>query len=162
MQKEKVSRSEISLIGLAVRTNNKNEMNAETAKIGELVRYYHQEEIAAQIPNRTNFGVTLSVYTDYDSDEHGNYTYFIGEEVDSFEDVPENLHALIIPPSHYQKLTTPAGQMPTVVIQAWQQIWKMNDQELGGKRTYLADFEVYDHRAIDPQDTIVDIYIGIE
>lgn len=162
MKKEKVSRSEISLIGLAIRTNNKNEMNTQTAKIGELVRYYHQEEIAAQIPNRINFGVTLSVYTDYDSDEHGNYTYFIGEEVDSFEEVPEGLHVLIIPPADYQKFTTEAGKMPDVVIQAWQQIWGMGGQELGGKRTYLADFELYDHRAIDVDDSIVDIYIGIE
>jgi predicted transcriptional regulator YdeE len=31
----------------------------------------------------------------------------------------------------------------------------------GGKRAYIADFEVYDERSRDPDNTIVDIYIGI-
>ncbi|MCX6958657.1 MAG: hypothetical protein NT164_09000 [Verrucomicrobiae bacterium] len=29
------------------------------------------------------------------------------------------------------------------------------------KTLYLADFEVYDERATDPQKTILDIYVGI-
>jgi predicted transcriptional regulator YdeE len=52
--------------------------------------------------------------------------------------------------------------MPDVVIAAWQAIWAMNDSELGGKRRYVADFEIYDDRASDPNNTIVDIYIGIK
>jgi predicted transcriptional regulator YdeE len=37
----------------------------------------------------------------------------------------------------------------------------MNDQDFGSKRAYLADYEVYDQRAIDPNNAVVDIYIGI-
>ena len=51
--------------------------------------------------------------------------------------------------------------MPDVVIQAWQHIWTMNGAQLGGKRKYLVDFEVYDQRAMDPNNAIADIYIGI-
>jgi hypothetical protein len=36
VNKEMVTRSEIKLIGLTVRTNNKNEMTPATSKIGEL------------------------------------------------------------------------------------------------------------------------------
>lgn len=36
MKKELVNKTEIKLIGLSVKTNNQNEMNPETAKIGEL------------------------------------------------------------------------------------------------------------------------------
>ena len=44
---------------------------------------------------------------------------------------------------------------------AWQQIWKLED--LGKlKRTYQADFELYDQRAQDPQNAQVDIYIGVK
>lgn len=50
--------------------------------------------------------------------------------------------------------------MPDIVIQAWQAIWKMTPEDLGGKRTYRADFEIYDQRAQDPQNSVVDIYIG--
>ena len=35
MQKETMNKSEIKLIGLKTRTNNQNEMNSQTAKIGK-------------------------------------------------------------------------------------------------------------------------------
>lgn len=38
MKKELTDKSEIKLVGLTVRTNNKNEMNPQTSKIGELAR----------------------------------------------------------------------------------------------------------------------------
>jgi len=44
----------------------------------------------------------------------------------------------------------------------WQKIWKMHHQELGGSRAYVADFEVYDDRSSDLQNTILDIYIGVK
>ena len=84
MKKELENKSEIKLVGLTARTNNKNEMNPQTSKIGELAGRYWSQNVAAQIIDRKNPGVTLSVYTEYDSDEHGDYTYFIGEEVTSF------------------------------------------------------------------------------
>ncbi|EKD53900.1 MAG: DNA-binding protein [uncultured bacterium] len=162
MKKELVNKAEIKLIGLSARTNNKNEMDPKTSKIGELMGCYFSQNIASQIPNRKNFGITLSVYTEYDSDEHGDYTYFLGEEVNSFEKIPTGLQTLTILAAKYQKFTTSAGKIPTVVINAWQEIWKMSPTDFGGKRAYKADFEIYDQRASDPENTILDIYIGIK
>jgi predicted transcriptional regulator YdeE len=162
MKKESVNKPEIKLIGLTARTNNKNEMNPETAKIGGLVGRFWTQNIVDQISNRKNPGVTLSVYTEYDSNEHGDYTFFIGEEVSSFENLPSGLHQLTIPAAKYQKFTTSSGKMPAVVINAWQAIWKMTPNDFGGDRAYIADFEVYDQRAMDPDNTILDIYIGIK
>lgn len=162
MKKEVVNKPEIRLVGLSVRTNNKNEMNPTTSKIGELAGRFWNENIAAQIPGRVKPGVTLSVYTDYASDEHGDYTYFIGEEVSSLKNIPDHLKQLIIPAAKYQKFTTDPGKMPEVVIQAWQAIWQMTPTDLGGKRAYQADFEVYDERAHDFSQAAVDIYIGVE
>ncbi|HEX4044431.1 MAG TPA: GyrI-like domain-containing protein [Gammaproteobacteria bacterium] len=161
MKNVTVNMQEIKLIGLSARTNNKNEMNPQTSKIGELAGRYWSQNVAVQITDRKNPGVTLSVYTEYDSDEHGDYTYFIGEEVSSFENMPSGFKKLIVPSAKYQKFTTPAGKMPEVVINAWQKIWKMSPDDLEGKRAYLADFEIYDQRASDPGNTIVDIYVGI-
>ncbi len=48
------------------------------------------------------------------------------------------------------------------MIEAWQKIWKMSPQTLGGKRRYQTDFEIYDERAVDHQNVILDLYIGIE
>jgi predicted transcriptional regulator YdeE len=162
MIKELINKSEIKLVGLTARTNNKNEMNPKTAKIVELAGRFWTQNIASQIQNRKNPGVTLSVYTDYASDEHSDYTYFIGEEVSSFESIPSGFQKLIIPAAKYQKFTTSPGKMPDVVIDAWQQIWKMSASDFEGARAYLADFEVYDHRAIDPTNASLDIYIGIK
>jgi len=162
MKKELTHRPEIKLIGLNVRTNNKNEMNPETAKIGKLISHYWSQQVANQIFNRKHPGVTLSVYTQYDSNEHGDYTYFFGEEVSSFETIPSGLQRLVIPPAKYKKFTTDEGEMPAVVINAWQQIWKMSANDLGGDRSYIADFEIYDQRVADPANMSLDIYIGIK
>ena len=162
MKKELVSKSEIKLVGLSARTNNKNEMNPQASKIAELAGRFWSQNVAAQILNRKNPGVTLSVYTEYDSNEHGDYTYFIGEEVSSVNNVPEGLRMITIPQSKYQRFTTDEGPMPQVVIQAWQDIWQMDSQALGGNRRFIADFEVYDERATDPTKTIADVYIGIQ
>ncbi len=162
MKKELINKPEIKLIGLAVRTNNKNEMDPKTSKIGGLAGQFWSQNIASKIPHRKNLGVTLSVYTEYDSDEHDDYTYFIGEEVSSFENIDSELRKLTIPAAKYQKFTTPIGKMPEVVINGWQKIWKMSASDFEGDRAYIADFEVYDQRALDPANTSVDIYIGIK
>ncbi len=162
MQKKLIQRDEIKLVGLTTRTNNHNEMNPETGKIGGMIGEFFGNQWPTKIAHRKNPEVTLCVYTKYASDEHGDYTYFIGEEVSDFDHIPDGMKMLVIPASHYQKFTTPSGKIPSVVIQAWQAIWKMTPEELGGKRAYQADFEVYDQRAQDPQNCIVDIYVGIE
>lgn len=162
MKKELANKSEIKLVGLTARTNNKNEMKPETSKIGELAGRFWGQNMAGLISNRKHPGVTLSVYTKYDSNEHGDYTYFIGEEVSSFSNVSAEFEQLTIPPAKYQKFTTLPGKMPEVVINAWQQIWNMSVNDFGGERAYIADFEVYDQRASDPANASLDIFIGIK
>ena len=163
MKKEKIKLDEIILVGLTARTNNKNEINPETSKIGQLAGEYWSTQVAQYIQHRLKPGVAYAVYTDYDSDEHGDYTYFIGEAVTSLagQDLSQ-FKTITIPQSHYQKFTTKPDKMPDVVIAAWQAIWAMSDNELGGKRRYVADFEIYDDRASDPNNTALDIYIGID
>lgn len=86
----------------------------------------------------------------------------IGEEVTEVGSLSEGLKAFTIPAQTYAQFTTDAGPMPQVVIAAWQEIWQMRDTDLGGKRAYQADFELYDERARDPQKTVVDLYIGVK
>tara|TARA_Y100000588_G_C14158960_1_gene883937 strand:- start:1055 stop:1414 length:360 start_codon:yes stop_codon:yes gene_type:complete len=112
---------------------------------------------------RSKPGVTYSVYTDFESDENGEYTYFVGEAVDSLNDQDLSpFKCITIPKCQYQKFTTEAGKMPDIVISAWQKIWSMNESDFEGKRKYMADFDIYDEKAVDPNHSIVDIYIGIE
>ena len=50
--------------------------------------------------------------------------------------------------------------MPDILLQAWKKIDEMTPQELGGKRAFNVDFELYDKRSLDPKKTILDIYIS--
>ncbi|MDR3478427.1 MAG: GyrI-like domain-containing protein [Gammaproteobacteria bacterium] len=162
MKKTSEKKAEIKLVGLSLRTNNQNEMDPSLAQIGGLLGTYFAGNIASKIPNRKNPNVTLAVYTEYDSNELGDYTYFLGEEVSSFQDIPAELKTMTLPASQYQKFTTETGPMPKVCIDAWLQIWKMSSEDLGGERAYQADFELYDNRAINPAETSLDIYIGVK
>lgn len=62
----------------------------------------------------------------------------------------------------YTRFTTEPDAMPNVVRDAWREIWNMSDKNPGGKRRYIADFEIYDERASDHQNIVLDIYVGIE
>ena len=80
----------------------------------------------------------------------------------SFDALSEGFSVLTIPEQKYAKFTNGPGAMPDICINAWQDIWQMKVEELGGERRYLADFEIYDERASDQQNVVFDIYIGIK
>jgi len=162
MKKTRTNLPDIKLIGITTRTNNANETNPSLAKIAPTVQKYFHEDLPAKIPHRTKPETTFCVYTDYESDITGDYTYFIGEEVSSFKDVLEGFHTLSVPAQVYAKFTTEPGPMPHVIIEAWQKIWQMTSEDFGGPRRFSADFEVYDERASDHQNVILDVYIAIK
>jgi predicted transcriptional regulator YdeE len=162
MQKTVTELPEIKLIGISCRTNNTSEMNISTAQIAPTMQKYFQQALGEEIPNRKNPGTTYCVYTNYESDFTGDYTYFIGEEVNFLNPVSKEFAAIIIPAQSYAKFTSQPGAMPGVCISMWQNIWKMESEELGGKRAYIADFEVYDNRALDLSKTVLDIYLGVK
>jgi len=163
MKTEKVILDGFILIGTAIRTNNKDEMNSETAKIEKHFHSYFSDKLEGKFKDHCEPCVTYSVYTEFESDENGEYTHFIGGVAKPLDNQDlSTFKKLIVPASQYQKFITDSGQMPNIVIEAWQNIWQMKVQDFLGKRAYVADFEVYDHRASDPNNAIVDIYIGIE
>lgn len=162
MKKSIEKLEKIKLVGITVRTSNASEMNPMTAKIGLTMERFFGEGLQNKIANRKKPGTVFAVYTDYESDEHGAYSYFLGEEVHSFDKVEPELQMLTISPQTYVKLTAGSGKMPDVVVDMWKNIWKMNAADLGGQRAYQADFEVYDERSQDPNNAILDIYVGLK
>lgn len=164
MQKTTTDLNEIKLVGITTRTNNTQlfEQDPSTNKIAALVQEYFHHNLAETIKNRVNPGTTFCLYTDYESDEKGDFTYFIGEEVSSFENMPEGFKHFNLPAQKYAKLTSAPGPMPQVCIDMWKAVWKMTPEELGGKRAYRSDFELYDERAKDHNNVIFDLYISIK
>jgi predicted transcriptional regulator YdeE len=162
VQKEKVILQELKLVGITTRTNNAAEMDPIHAKVGITVDKYFQDGLAEKIEARKTPGTTYCVYIDYQSDFTGDYTFFIGEVVTEVANIIDGYTKITIPSQNYIKFTTNKGIMPAVCINAWQQIWNMAPAELGGARAYIADFEVYDQRSVDPNNTILDLYIGVK
>lgn len=164
MQQSRVELPEIKLVGIKVRTNNAAEAQFDSpdAKIFPCIQKYFHQKLAEKIAHRKKPGTTFCVYTEYESDVDGDYTYFIGEEVRQLETNLDGFATHIIPPQNYAKFTTDPAPMPEVVRDAWLQIWQMPPQMLGGKRRFHSDFEIYDERAADHENIVMDIYIGLE
>lgn len=153
--------SDIKLVGISARTSNQAEMNPETAKIATTMQHFFSKNLQEKIKNRKNPGRIFAVYTEYENDSNGAYTYFLGEEVSDFDIIDPELKCITLPAQSYKKFTSDPGVMPRVVIDLWLKIWDMTEEEIGGKRAYLADFEVYDERSKDPNNAVLDIYLGI-
>ncbi|MDF3054178.1 MAG: hypothetical protein K0Q74_85 [Gammaproteobacteria bacterium] len=164
MQKTIAQLPEIKLVGITSRTNNTAllfEDHPSDGKIAATMQQYFQQGLMNKMQHRKNPGTTFCVYTNYESDFKGDYTYFIGEEVDTFDEQDEALERLLIPLQNYAKFTNRPGPMPDVCINMWQAIWQMDASDLGGERAYISDFEIYDARSADYNNAILDIYVGI-
>jgi predicted transcriptional regulator YdeE len=156
MQKTIAHLPQMKCVGITTRTNS----DPSTNTIAATVQTYFHNGLSEKIMARKNPGTTFCVYTNYESDFRGLYTFFIGEEVNAFEELEEGFETLIIPAQNYAKFTNQPGPMPAVCIDMWKRIWEMDAATLGGERAYIADFEVYDKRALDHQNVVLDIYIG--
>ena len=105
----------------------------------------------------------FALYTNYASDRNGDYDFVIGAKVSKVSTLPPGMVAKTVPAGNYAILTSAKGPAAKVVPEAWQRIWVLEDKaQLGGTRAYRADYEVYDQRSQNPQDSEVDIYVGIK
>jgi predicted transcriptional regulator YdeE len=70
--------------------------------------------------------------------------------------------AVKIPAGRYAVFTSEKGPVEQIAAKTWNRIWPIPKSQPGGDRTYKADFELYDERAMDPQNAQVDVYVGIK
>jgi predicted transcriptional regulator YdeE len=132
---------EFQVVGRAARTSNAREMTADGV-----------------IPKLWAAGPgTVGLYTDYESDEHGAYTFVLGDKAGIAETVPDGMERETVPAGRYAVFTSERGPVQKVVVETWKRIWS----ELPS-RSFVADFEVYDQRAADPANAVVDIYVGVK
>jgi len=162
MKQNIIELPEIKLIGISMCTSYTQELDKMKGNIFPCVQRYFHGAFFEKIPHRKKPGTTFCAYTGYESDYLGAYTYFIGEEVTSFNHLPEGFQQMTIPLQRYAKFTTNPAPMPDVIVNAWKEIWKKSPKELGGTRAYQTDFEIYDERAADHQKIVLDVYVGIK
>jgi predicted transcriptional regulator YdeE len=159
MAPQLVTKESFSIVGIETRTNNAAEFGPN-GKIGKLWERFYKDHVLEQVPNKNRPGEILAVYTNYESDHHGDYTLIIGASVSSVEKVPEGMVVRTIPEQSYAKFHSGKGKMPGIVVETWKRIYGQRADQPGGDRSYTFDFEVYDNRAQDPTNSEVDIYIA--
>jgi predicted transcriptional regulator YdeE len=147
------------VLGVAARTRNAAEKNGN-GKIGEIWHTLLRDNLAAKIPNKLGIDL-IALYTDYEAGRDGYYTYLLGLPVSSIQNIPAKFVAKYVPRGRYAVVTTSRGPVAKVVPETWERIWAMSASELGGTRSYRADYEVYDQRSADPEKAQIEVHVGL-
>lgn len=143
-----------TVIGIPRRTSSADGRSAKD--IPAAWSDFLQQNSAAKIKNRALPPAMYAVYSDYESDWRGEYSYLIGAGVTRAITIPEGLEKRVIPAQTYAVFTA-KGRMPDEVLAVWSMVW-LSDLP----RTYTFDFEVYDKRFTSPKQKEVDICIAID
>ncbi len=148
-----------SVAGLTARTNNAHEMSGK-GRIGSVWQDFLKPGLVGKIPNKVGVDLVV-VYTDYETDHTGHYTYLLGVPIFSAEPLPADLTVRHVPAGRYAVFSSNRGPLKQIVPEIWQQIWAMSPEELGGTRAFKTDYEIYDQRAADPENAQIDVYVGL-
>jgi len=120
------------------------------------------ENLLNLIPNKSAPDVVLGMYTNYSNDfslTSGHYSLIIGCPVKDIANVDKNNVVIKeIPQSKYAVFSA-KGPFDKSVGNVWlNEIWKNTEI----KRTFTYDFEWYDSKSTNDENSIVKIYISIE
>lgn len=154
------NRDGFTVIGVSARTNNAREQT-QSGVIGKQWQRLFQEGLLAKIPNKAD-GNIIAVYANYASDHTGDYTFVLGNKVTSDKEIPDGMVAIKVLSGKYAVFPSGKGPAYKVVPATWSRINSLPKSSIGGDRLYKTDFEVYDQRAADPENSQVDVYIGIK
>jgi len=152
MQKEKIE--SFKVIGISIRTSNENARSAND--IGKLWEKFMAEGIANKIPNKSSEEV-FSIYTNYEGDHSKPFDTILGCKVSSLDNVPDGMIGQSFDGGVYQKFVAKGDLSKGVVYNAWSEIWQKNLN-----RTFIADFEIYGEKSMDPSNAEVEILVGIK
>jgi predicted transcriptional regulator YdeE len=125
---------ELELYGIRVRTSNSNQ-RIFGKMWGEFFAKGLNHSLGEENP-------TYAVYFNYESDEKGEFDFFIGKEkkVDGLEKIS-------IPHNTYFKKEFIDQKPEEVVTDFWMQVWK--DDSVKSNRAYQFDFEKYEKNTIE-------------
>jgi predicted transcriptional regulator YdeE len=149
-----VERNEVNIIGLSVRTVNKD--GKSMGDIAELTKRFFSEDVMSKIPEKIS-GDIYYVYTDYESDHHSPYTAIVGCMVSSLANMPDGMTGKKIPAGKFAKYSA-AGKIPEIVVEIWNSIYAEGNYE----RSYMADFDLYKSTSFDPNNMNIEVYVSIK
>lgn len=139
---------DLMISGHSTTTNNQNETNDETAKIPQLWEEYDSLNIYSKTFNKAKSSNLYATYTNYQSDENGDYDVTIGVEVTK----PKN--AIVIKDERYLVFSK-KGELPDIVVETWNEITEYFSHKPEYERKFSIDFEKY------AKEDEIEIYISI-
>lgn len=146
------------LVGITARTSNAKEMSGK-GKIAALWQRFWEEGILSQIPNPLVPSEIVVAYTEFETDENGEYTILIGTKVSSLDSLPPHLTTVNVLESDYLQVPTEWGPISEIGMNTWKKIW--SEETYRKNRSYKTDLEIYGANAKDPNHSQFDIYLGI-
>jgi predicted transcriptional regulator YdeE len=134
MNSRAVQQEGFTVVGIAVRTSNADQMTPERP-IGKQWERLFKEGVLAAIPNKADANI-VALYTEYASDKDREYTYVLGARVTKADNVPTGMVAKNVPAGRYAMFTSERGPVQKVVVEMWQRVWATPKSALGGDRAY--------------------------
>ena len=145
-----VELEEKQINGVSVKTTNADEMNPNTAKIGNL--HQHFDTIAC-VDYKAGARV-YGVYFDYESDASARFSVLAG--ADYISSSSEGLEQVTLVKGNYL-IFEGHGEMPQAVIDTWLNVWEyFSGKNAEHERAFTTDFELY------KSQNEVDVYIAIK
>lgn len=136
------------LMGIEIRTSNAKE------DFSGVWDTFFKEDYEHKIPNKISDDI-YGLYTEYESDHMGEFTFFIGCKVKEGTKPLPGMVIKKIPASMYAKFDV-EGDFPASLITKWQEIWAADLP-----RSFNSDFEVYSKNFQSPNQPF-QIYISIK
>ncbi|MBV8809715.1 MAG: AraC family transcriptional regulator [Acidobacteriaceae bacterium] len=148
-----------NVIGISTRTSNAMEASGN-GEIAQLWKRFRNDDVLVRIANRADDRV-IAVYSDYQSDRNGMYTYTLGAKVTSTKDVPAGMVVQRVEAGNYAVLESQGQAAGPIVLGLWQRAWSLEDaHEL--HRAYKTDFDVYyEDLKKSPAAEHVNVYVGL-
>lgn len=143
------------IAGVCEETSNAQEAQYEEAKIPMLWRQYFQASVLTPLKHEVEGAPAYAIYHDFKDGVHGAYSVLVGTEVSSDKDLGELFKSVELKPGNYLRFDA-KGEMPMIVVETWQKIWRYFASNEAPKRAFKTDFEVY-----SGEDEF-SIYISIE
>lgn len=156
---EIVTLGPIKVVGPAIITSNEKEMTKEGQMV-ELYEYFVHNNVSEWITNKKDNSLVV-LYTDYDSDESGEYVYAIGHQVLT-DECHDKLEFFETPSAKYLHFTSERGYLNDVLPSLWREIWRRTQSgELGAERAFTTDFEFHNYEDNKSADVVVDVFLSI-
>lgn len=143
MEYEVVILEGFSVVGIPVRTTNKNDQSERD--IRRLRMEFFSKNIADDIKDCVSDDL-YCVYKDFEDGEEGEYTAIMGYRVYDTNDIKDGYAYADVEAGKYLKFIT-KGEIPHSARTTWEYIWNTNLD-----RKYMTDFDVFDKDSLIASD----------